>query len=222
MSKALRFICILGFALFSLVNLQAQMETDTLQAFKTPSDTVSIMKRQSPKKAALLSTAFPGLGQIYNKKYWKLPIVYGGLAGLGTWVGVNAKNLRGYTNAYKLQLDNDSTTIGSYKGLSQVNQLKIKRDEVKRSLDLSIILTSVFYALNIVDATVDVQRSARSTDDRIKRHQKRTCHGVGARHVLQLTAEVNASARLVADALKRDDICHTDATGKLKCRSDSC
>lgn len=131
------------------------METDTLKAFKTPADTVSILKRQSPKKAALLSTAFPGLGQIYNKKYWKLPIVYGGLAGLGTWVGFNTKNLRGYTNAYKLQLDDDPNTIGSYKGLSDVSRLKIKRDEVKRNLDLSIILTSVFYALNIVDATVD-------------------------------------------------------------------
>jgi hypothetical protein len=155
MRKVFRYICFLGFAIFSLVNLQAQMESDTLKAFKTPSDTVSIMKRQSPKKAAFLSAVCPGLGQIYNKKYWKLPIVYGGLAGLGTWVGFNAKNLKGYTNAYKLQVDNDSTTLGSYKGLFQANQLKIKRDEVKRNLDLSIILTSVFYALNIIDATVD-------------------------------------------------------------------
>lgn len=136
------------------------------EAFKQPNDTVFLMKRQSPKKAALLSTVLPGAGQIYNKKYWKLPIVYGGLGALGAWVGVNIKNLRGYTDAYKLEIDNDPNTSGSFKGVTGQNPLNVKRDDAKRSLDLSIILLSVFYSLNIVDASVDAHLFDYSiTDD---------------------------------------------------------
>ena len=79
----------------------AQMEADEEIPFKTPADTVSIIKRHSPKKAAVLSAILPGAGQAYNKKYWKIPIVYAGLGGLGTWVGINTVNLRGYTVDYK-------------------------------------------------------------------------------------------------------------------------
>lgn len=133
----------------------AQINTDEEEEFKTPQDSSSIIKRQSPKKAALLSAAFPGTGQIYNKKYWKLPIVYGGIAGLGAWVGINVRDLRGYTDAYKLEIDGDMNTVGSYKGVTGEGPLNVKRDDAKRSLDLSIILLSVFYSLNIVDAAVD-------------------------------------------------------------------
>ena len=52
---------------------QAQVELgEEDETFKQPEDTISLVKRQSPKKAALLSAAFPGTGQIYNKKYWTL------------------------------------------------------------------------------------------------------------------------------------------------------
>ncbi len=147
--------------LFSVAN--AQFEADQELPFKEPSDSSSLVKRHSPKKAAILSAVLPGAGQVYNKKYWKLPIVYGGLAGLGTWVGFNAKNLRGFTNAYKMELEN--TGSGSYKGFTG-SQLNVKRDDAKRNLDLSIILISVFYALNIVDATVDAHLYDYSiTDD---------------------------------------------------------
>lgn len=129
-------------------NFSSSTAQDTIQ-------TVAKVKRHSPTKAALLSAAIPGAGQIYNKKYWKLPIVYAGLGGLGTWVGINAKNLRGYTKAYKLEVDNDPNTIGSYKGFTGKTQLNAKRDDAKRNLDLSAILLGVFYALNIVDAAVD-------------------------------------------------------------------
>lgn len=127
--------------------------TDTLAPIAE--DSLSVMKRHSPKKAALLSAVLPGAGQVYNKKYWKLPIVYGGLAGLGTWIGINSKNLKGYTNAYKLEIDDDPTTIGEFKGITGQNNLNVKRDDAKRNLDISIIITSFFYALNIVDAAVD-------------------------------------------------------------------
>lgn len=144
----------------------AQIDNSEDAPFKTPEDSIVLKPKHSPKKAALLSAVLPGAGQVYNRKYWKLPIVYAGLGGLGTWIGLNAKNSKGYTNAYKLQLDDDPNTIGSFKGISDENQLSVKRDQAKRSLDLSIILTSVFYALNIVDAAVDAHLFEYSiTDD---------------------------------------------------------
>ena len=144
----------------------SQMEADQEIPFKTPDDSVSLAKRHSPKKAALLSAILPGVGQAYNKKYWKIPIVYAGLGGIGTWVGFNVVNLRGFTNAYKLELDDDPLTLGSYKGFAGSMQLKVKRDDAKRNLDLSIILLSVFYTLNIVDAAVDAHLFEYSiTDD---------------------------------------------------------
>ena len=144
----------------------AQIENNEQPAFKTPEDSVILKAKHSPKKAALLSAVLPGAGQIYNKKYWKLPIVYVGYGGLGTWIGLNAKNLKGYTNAYKLQLDGDSTTVGAYKGITDETQLSIRRDQAKRNLDLSIILISVYYAINIVDAAVDAHLFEYSiTDD---------------------------------------------------------
>lgn len=162
----LRLVTILSLLCIFLQFEVCAQETQEEPAFVSGADSTSIMRRHSPKKAAVLSAILPGMGQIYNKKYWKLPIVYGGLAGLGTWVGINQRNLKGYTNAYKLELDNDPNTLGSYKGITGSNNLSIKRDDSKRSLDLSIILLSVFYALNIVDATVDAHLFDYSiTDD---------------------------------------------------------
>ncbi|MCB0510666.1 MAG: hypothetical protein KDC82_07855 [Bacteroidetes bacterium] len=140
--------------LISCVGL-AQENIEQEAPFKSPADTIALKPKHSPKKAALLSAACPGLGQIYNKKYWKLPIVYGGLAGLGTWLAFNQIHLKGYTNAYKLELDDDPSTVGSYKGATGENQLSVKRDDAKRNLDLSIILLCVYYSFNILDAAVD-------------------------------------------------------------------
>ena len=89
------FFFLLGLICISnLCHAQVEKGVES-EVFKKPQDTVILMKRQSPKKAALLSAVLPGSGQVYNKKYWKLPIVYGGLGALGTWVGINVKNLKG-------------------------------------------------------------------------------------------------------------------------------
>jgi hypothetical protein len=103
----------------------------------------------------LLSTALPGLGQAYNKKYWKIPIVYAGFAGLGYWISRNTKNYRTYREAYSFRMDDDSLTIDPFVDRYSSADLKTLKDFYKRNLDLSIILTAVWYALNIVDAAVD-------------------------------------------------------------------
>lgn len=112
-------------------------------------------KRHSPAKAAVFSAVLPGLGQAYNKKYWKIPIVYAGLGGLGFAVYHTASNFNAYRNAYRLQVDENPLTVGQVNGISDASTLKSYRDYYKRYLDISAICTAVWYTLNIVDAAVD-------------------------------------------------------------------
>lgn len=118
-------------------------------------DSTSVVKKHSPTKAAILSAALPGLGQAYNKKYWKIPIVYAGFAGLGFWIGTNVKNYRTYREAYQYRLDGKPETIDQFVGQYQDGDLKTLKNFYRRNMDLSIILTAVWYSLNIVDAAVD-------------------------------------------------------------------
>lgn len=112
-------------------------------------------KRHSPLKAALFSAALPGLGQGYNKKYWKIPIVYAGFGGLGYALYHTTTEFRNYRAAYRLQVDEDPLTYGQYKGVDDPATLQSYRDYYKRFVDISAICTAVWYALNIVDAAVD-------------------------------------------------------------------
>lgn len=149
------FVLILLF--FVSISVNAQENDDV----EYPEDTTQKVKKKffreghDPAKAALLSAALPGAGQVYNKKYWKLPIVYVGLGGLAGLVGYSAVEWKGYTKAYRLELDDDPATVGNYRGFTGENQLLIKRRQFKRTLDISAIALTVYYLLNIVDATVD-------------------------------------------------------------------
>jgi len=144
---------------------QAQSKLDSVQmeipvidtnSLKVSGDTVSVVKkRHSPAKAALYSGVLPGLGQAYNKKYWKIPIVYAGFAGLGYWIGVNVKNYRIYKDAYTIRMDGDSLTVDRFVNEYSSSDIKTLKDYYRKNLDLSIILTAVWYSLNIVDAAVD-------------------------------------------------------------------
>ena len=113
------------------------------------------LRRHSPLYAALFSMALPGLGQAYNKKYWKIPIVYAGLGGLGYACYYTASNFIGYRNAYRAQVATVPDHTASYKGVDDEATLKEYRDYFKKNLDISAICTGVWYILNIVDATVD-------------------------------------------------------------------
>lgn len=140
---------------FTVDSTKAQVKTDSFISKTDSTLAEKKKKRHSPTKAALFSAALPGLGQGYNKKYWKIPIVYAGFAGLGYAVYYTATEFKNYRSAYRLQVDGDKTTIGSYKGIEDEATLKTYRDYFKRNLDISAICTAVWYTLNIVDAAVD-------------------------------------------------------------------
>ncbi|HEY3372461.1 MAG TPA: DUF5683 domain-containing protein [Prolixibacteraceae bacterium] len=133
-------------------------------------DTVLAKKSEnihSPRKATIYSAVLPGLGQIYNRKYWKVPLVYGGFATLGYFINFNNVEYVKYRQAYSDMIDTDPNT-NSFKEiftnpssltperLSQSTEtLRKYKDYWRRNRDLLVIGTAVFYAVNIIDASVD-------------------------------------------------------------------
>jgi len=109
----------------------------------------------SAKKAAYLSAVLPGLGQAYNKKYWKISIVYAGFGGLGYALYYTTSNFNGYRTAYRLQVATVPNPNASFNSISDAASLKAYRDYFKKYVDISAIGVGVWYLLNIIDATVD-------------------------------------------------------------------
>lgn len=118
-------------------------------------DTLDWRHRHSPKKATLYSAILPGAGQIYNRKYWKAPIMWAGL-GVSFWfVQRNTKEYRRFKKNYLAVIDNDPTTVDEYEGRVSAASLLDGTDTYRRWRDLSYVAVGLSYILNIVDATVD-------------------------------------------------------------------
>lgn len=109
----------------------------------------------APAKAAFYSAILPGLGQAYNKKYWKIPIVY---AAIGTGVGIyayNNKNYHNYRDEYKRRLaGTEDKSDPKYNYLSD-QQLISAQKQFQKNRDLSLMITIGIYILNIVEANVN-------------------------------------------------------------------
>ena len=139
-------------------------------------------KKHSPKKATIMSALLPGLGQVYNRKYWKVPIIYAGATALGFALVFNADKFSTYKNTYILRTDGDSTTIDNFDPMFSENNLLTLRDFYRRYLDLSIIGGILLYTLNVIDANVDAHlREFKVNDDlslRIDPYFKRSSSGI--------------------------------------------
>lgn len=144
------FVVFIGLLLF-LIQASAQ-SSDSLK-IKGASDS-TLQKKHSPKKAAAMSALIPGLGQAYNKKYWKIPVIYGGFAGLGIALSATHKNYVAYRDAYKYRIDTLSSTVDDFTEFSTEN-LNTLQDQYHKRRDLLTIGIGVLYFLNIIDAAVD-------------------------------------------------------------------
>jgi len=125
--------------------------------------------KPDPAKAVLYSAIFPGLGQIYNRKYWKLPLVYGGFLGCVYAVSWNSTQYNDYKQLYRdITAGKDSWYTYLRPGENPANltqgdidfyknAFKNKKDFFRRYRDLSIIVTVGVYALCMLDAYVDAQ-----------------------------------------------------------------
>lgn len=115
----------------------------------------STAKVHNPKLASSMSAILPGLGQAYNKKYWKIPIIYAGIGTMG-YLAVNyRKDYIIFRDAYKDLTDDDPNTIDYFNGQISADELSYWRDKYRRTMELNIIGIFVVYMLNIVDASVD-------------------------------------------------------------------
>lgn len=118
---------------------------------KTSNDT---LRPHSPRLAMGLSAICPGLGQIYNRKYWKLPIVYAGL-GVGVYfIWSETKTYRRYKETYSLRLGLDSLATDWFPSATN-NTVKEMKEYHHQNMEIAYIATGVFYLLNIIDAAVD-------------------------------------------------------------------
>ena len=161
-----------------LTQLQAQEEVLTpdttikgTQTDTTQQSTAAVlMKEHSPRKATIRSAILPGWGQAYNKKYWKIPIVYGAL---GTAVGFFVYNNREYIDArdaYRNMRDGDPSNDNLIKPrFSQRDPEAVRqyRIGVRQYVDYSVLAFLLLWGLNVVDATVDGHLKAFEVSDNL-------------------------------------------------------
>jgi hypothetical protein len=146
-------------ALCFALGVKAQVK-DTVRnsprILNSPKDTVQIKKvvLHSARKATLFSALVPGLGQAYNEKYWKIPVIYAAGAATTYMVIYNNNNFQQYRHALKYRYDNDSTTNDIFPEYSDDNLL-VQMDKYQRKRDLFALVTLGIYVMNIVDACVD-------------------------------------------------------------------
>lgn len=116
------------------------------------------------RKATIMSACFPGLGQIYNRKYWKAPVIYVALGGIGYWGITNQVKYKYYSNNLRAANDDDVNTINET--LYSSDQLITQKKYYQKYRDISIMLGALVYLVNIIDANVDAHlRTFDVSDD---------------------------------------------------------
>jgi len=163
------FISGLFFILLPGINLSAQQitEADTIKPVNIKPVTEEGV--HSPKKAAIYSAILPGLGQAYNKKYWKIPLVYIGFGAIVYFIDWNNENYHFNRTAYD-HLTDDNPDTNKYLEIEAIKNYDLdnpshlanfedgllkRKDYYRRNRDLLFISMVGFYGLNIIDASVD-------------------------------------------------------------------
>ena len=109
-----------------------------------------IQKEKSPKKASIYSAVIPGAGQIYTKKYWKVPIIYGGFVASAYFINDNNNQYKEYKDAALLSYETGEDQLGY-----TYSELIILKDHYKRNREISYFSFVGVYILNIIDASVN-------------------------------------------------------------------
>jgi hypothetical protein len=142
------------------IQFKSDVVADTLRK-KSNIDTIS-KKPNHPRRAAIRSALIPGWGQAYNKKYWKVPIVYAALGITGYIFFDNLQTYKDVKYAYKVAATKDTANYANVPDYLQqhvirgnVNGLDNYRREVRRNIDYSVLIFMLFWGLNVIDATVD-------------------------------------------------------------------
>jgi hypothetical protein len=143
-------------------------------------------KLRDPRRASLLAAVFPGAGQLYNKKYWKLPIVWGGTFALGYYIRLNNENYGIFRNEYLLIQNGKQNTTGY-----NAEQLVRLREYWRRNRDFLIIISALTYLLNIADAAVDAHFSSFDVSDDLSLNWKPELFLAGRQPIVGLGLALN-------------------------------
>ena len=155
------------------------VKTDSL--IKPLPDTSKKARVFNPKVAARRSALIPGWGQVYNKKYWKVPIVYTALGITGYIFFDNIKTYKEYKFAYAARIKGQSgipSDSADYKTLKDIykvlspGSIRTARDEFRRYVDYSALIFILFWGLNVVDATVDAHLKGFDVSPDLSLHLK--------------------------------------------------
>lgn len=123
----------------------------------------------APSKAAFYSAIFPGMGQIYNKRYWKTPIVWAALSIPAYYYQINNREYKRYRTAYKLRKNGLQDEFTSDSGVSSVSitTLETAQEQLSENRDMSLLSGVIIYILQIVEASVNAHLLQFNTDDYI-------------------------------------------------------
>lgn len=177
MTKLIVFIFVMWLNLY-VSYAQQIVQTDTLQVKAAENNATQIRQITwntdplSPAKAAFYSAILPGLGQIYNKSYWKVPLVYGAI-GTGVYFYIrNTDQFNRYQNAYKRRMA--GYTDDEFYGNRSDGQPRLSTDGLRRAQqlfrrnqELSLLITVGLYALNIIEANVDAHLKQFNVDEHL-------------------------------------------------------
>ena len=154
------FFSILFFVLTFFSFGQKKIDNLTFKA-----DTIAVkINPLAPAKAAFYSAIVPGLGQAYNKKYWKIPLVYGAIGTTIYFFISNNKKYNTFRDVYKRRLEGFKDDDYRYLDDSRLIQAQ---KFYQNNRDLSALLTAAFYILNIVDANVDAHLKQFNVNDKL-------------------------------------------------------
>jgi hypothetical protein len=168
-------LILISFGLLHTVNAQdsaavkpvvPSVQTDTTK--KRAIDTTKKKAEHSPRKATIRSAILPGWGQAYNKKYWKIPIVYGALGTAAGFFIYNRKEYIDARDAYRYKVDTIASNDYLIKPKFQpvdAEAVRQYRIGVRQYVDYSVLIFLLLWGLNVVDATVDGHLKAFEVSD---------------------------------------------------------
>lgn len=150
----------------------------TLHSLKIEIDSVKTKtKKHSAHRASIYSALLPGLGQAYNEKYWKIPIVYAAIGTSAYLTIFNRTEMKKRQDALNAMLDGDSTTIvAADMARFSESVLKAERNYYRTNRDYSIIALAGFYVLNIIDAAVDAHFYKFNIDKPLAERREKRWH----------------------------------------------
>lgn len=156
------------FSLFLFGLLHSQKSDSLLQAQRA--DSIARAKAlhkkiySGPRRASIMSAILPGLGQVYNKKYWKVPVIYVGLGAFGYFFLSNHQEFKYYQKNLRAEADDDPSTVNELYWLN-ATQLQAEKIRFRKYRDYCGVGFAVMYLLNVIDANVDAHLKTFDVSD---------------------------------------------------------